>query len=274
MAEDNRDMNRRFTRAVTTLRAGAVFAVLLLLGCAGLPSQHAAPVLPVYTALPVQQRPSPNFGERRPNYVIIHHTASDDVEHALSTLTSPPTEVSAHYVIARDGRIFYLVDEMKRAWHAGDAYWGGNRDLNSSSIGIELDNNGNEPFAEPQIAALLGLLKDIKARRKIPAANFIGHGDIVPGRKVDPSRWFPWRRLAQQGYGLWCDPPYEAALPNTDDATLLAALGYEITRLPMASAAFKRRWAPDDDETTPLTDAQRGMLQCLIRKQQSGEEGL
>jgi N-acetylmuramoyl-L-alanine amidase len=176
-------------------------------------------------------------------------------------------------VIARDGRIVYLVDELKRAWHAGDAYWGGNRDLNSSSIGIELDNNGNEPFAEAQIAALLALLADLKTRWRIPAANFLGHGDIVPGRKVDPSGWFPWRRLAAQGFGLWCDPPLDAAPAGADDATLLAALGYEVTRLPLAVAAFKRHWFEEDD-IPALNDAQRGALQCLIRKQQSGEEGL
>lgn len=265
-------MNKRYDGLSKMLRTSAVAAMLLLAACAQLPSQ---PVLPLHTKLPVELRPSPNFGERRPNYVIIHHTASGDVQRALTTLTSRDAEVSAHFVIARDGRVFYLVDELKRAWHAGDAYWGGNRDLNSASIGVELDNNGNEPFAEPQIAALLALLADLKTRWRIPAANFLGHGDIVPGRKVDPSRWFPWRRLAERGFGVWCDPPFDTApAAGADDATLLAVLGYEVTRLPLAVAAFKRHWTPDDDEATPLTDAQRGMLQCLARKQQSGEEGL
>ncbi len=264
-------MSKRYIDLVSVLRTSAIAAALLLAACAQLPSQ---PALPLHTQLPVDLRPSPNFGERRLNYVIIHHTASGDAERALTTLTRREAEVSAHYVIARDGRVFYLVDELKRAWHAGDAYWGGNRDLNSSSIGIELDNSGNEPFAEPQVAALVALLADLKMRWRIPAANFLGHGDIVPGRKVDPSRWFPWRRLAERGFGVWCDPPFDAVAAGVDDAILLAAFGYEVTRLPLAVAAFKRHWAPDDDEATPLTDAQRGMLQCLARKQQSGEEGL
>lgn len=236
-------------------------AALLLSACAR---------LPVYTTLPVELRPSPNVGERRPNYVIIHHTTNDTAERALATLTNPAREVSAHYLIARDGRIIYLVDELKRAWHAGDSYWGGNRDLNSSSIGIELDNNGREPFAEPQIAALLALLGDLRARWNIPSANVLGHGDVAPGRKVDPSALFPWRRLAAAGFGLWCEPPYETASSAADDATLLAALGYDVSVSWSAVAAFKRHWAIED--TVPeLTAAQRDLLQCLLRKQQTGD---
>ena len=194
-------------------RAIVAAAALWLSGCAP---------LPLYTALPVEVRPSPNFGERRPNYVIIHHTTNNTVEQALVTLTSRMREVSAHYLIGRDGRIIYLVDEQKRAWHAGDSYWGGNRDLNSSSIGIELDNNGNEPFAEAQISVLIDLLRDLTGRWSIPPANVLGHGDIAPGRKVDPSALFPWRRLAEAGFGLWCEPPYAPAPAGADDAALLA----------------------------------------------------
>lgn len=225
--------------------------------------------MPVYTTLPVEVRPSPNVGERRPNYVIIHHTTNDTVERALATLTNPAREVSAHYLIARDGRIIYLVDELKRAWHAGDAYWGGNRDINSSSIGIELDNNGREPFADAQIIALLELLGDLKARWVIPTANFLGHGDVAPGRKVDPSALFPWRRLAAAGFGLWCEPPFDPVATGLDDATLLSAMGYDVSVPWSAVAAFKRRWAPQD-AAPELSEQQRGMLQCLIRKQQAG----
>ncbi|MGE0559280.1 MAG: N-acetylmuramoyl-L-alanine amidase [Burkholderiales bacterium] len=241
-------------------RLAAACAALLLAACGG---------LPLYTTLPVEVRPSPNFGERRPNFVVIHHTTNDAVEESLATLTSPLREVSAHYLIARDGRIYYLVDEKLRAWHAGDSYWGGNRDLNSSSIGIELDNNGREPFAEAQVAALLELLADLKARWNIPTANVLGHGDVAPGRKVDPSAFFPWRRLAAAGFGLWCDPPYEAVPDAIDDLTLLAALGYDVTVPWSAVAAFKRHFAAEEGEGA-LTAEQRGMLQCLVRKQQAG----
>ncbi|MEY4599298.1 MAG: hypothetical protein RLZZ445_2095 [Pseudomonadota bacterium] len=244
-----------------------------MISVAGLLALAACAPIPVYTSLPVEVRPSPNFGERRPAYVILHHTTNDSAEQALATLTSPFKQVSAHYLIGRDGRIIYLVDEQKRAWHAGDSYWGGNRDLNSSSVGIELDNNGNEPFAEAQISVLIDLLRDLTARWSIPPANVLGHGDIAPGRKVDPSAWFPWRRLAEAGFGLWCEPPYAPLPAGADDAVLLAGLGYDVTRLPAAVAAFKRHWAPED-ATPGLSDGQRALLQCLIGKQQSAGAGI
>lgn len=243
------------------LLQGGLWAVLLLLtACTG---------LPVYTTLPVELRPSPNFSERRPNFVIIHHTTNETAEQAIATLTNPLREVSAHYLIARDGRIIYLVDELKRAWHAGDTYWGGNRDLNSSSIGIELDNNGSEPFADVQIGALMALLADLKARWNIPAANVLGHGDVAPGRKVDPSALFPWQKLAAAGFGLWCDPPYDPVPELIDDLTLLETLGYDVTVPGSAVAAFKRHWAPDD-QAPALTQEQRGLVRCLLTKQRAG----
>src|SRR6185503_1127872 len=122
---------------------------LMFLAVAG-----CAPALPVRTTLPVEVRPSPNFGERRPAYVVLHHTSDSDAARAVATLTRPSSQVSAHYLVARDGRIVYMVDERLRAWHAGDSYWGGNRDINSASIGIEIDNDGREPYPEAQIAAL------------------------------------------------------------------------------------------------------------------------
>jgi len=232
---------------------------------AGFLALAACAPLPRYTSLPVETRPSPNFSERRPNYVILHHTTNDTAEQAITTLTSRMREVSAHYLIARDGRIIYLVDELKRAWHAGDSYWGGNRDLNSSSIGIELDNNGNEPYSDAQIEVLIELLRDLSARWSIPPANVLGHGDVAPGRKVDPSALFPWRRLAAAGFGLWCDPPYQPAPAGADDAMLLAALGYDVTRLPAAVAAFKRHWAVEDG-AEGLGEELRGVVACLIQK--------
>ncbi len=250
----------RWRNMAMVLRAGMAGVALLFSACAP---------LPLYTTLPVEARPSPNFRERRPNYVIIHHTSNDNAGQAVATLTNPVSQVSAHYLIARDGKIIYLVDEQKRAWHAGDSYWGGNRDLNSSSIGIELDNNGNEPFAEAQMTALLALLADLSSRWNIPAANVLGHGDVAPGRKVDPSGWFPWQRLAAAGFGLWCDPPFDAVPEDIDDAVLLAALGYDVSVPWAAVAAFKRHWSVEE-ETSVLSAEQRGLLQCLLRKQQGG----
>ncbi|MDQ1242473.1 MAG: N-acetylmuramoyl-L-alanine amidase, partial [Pseudomonadota bacterium] len=236
--------------ARTTSCARAAASRLLLLAL--LPLAACAP-LPQGPEVATRWQPSPNFDERRPNFVILHQTSNDDVEHALRTLTDPLKKVSAHYLIGRDGTVVQLVDERARAWHAGESWWGGLTDLNSASIGIELDNNGEEPFAEPQIAALLELLADLKARYRIPAANFLGHGDVAPGRKVDPSRHFPWLRLAQRGFGLWCESPPPA--PAGFDALLaLRALGYKVMRsgIPRDGAgdtalrAFRRHWAGDD----------------------------
>jgi N-acetylmuramoyl-L-alanine amidase len=221
------------------------------------------------TTLPVEKRPSPNFDGRRPSYVIIHHTGDNTADDALRTLTDPARHVSSHYLIARDGRILQLVDDLSRAWHAGDAYWGGLEDLNSASIGIELDNNGREPFPEALIASLLMLLRDLKERFDIPAANFIGHGDIAPGRKVDPGVLFPWRRLSLEGYGLWCDPPYPAAAAAIDTPLLLQAFGYNVMRPETASAAFKRHFVPDDP-TTQMSEKDRSILYCLVIKKSGG----
>ena len=159
------------------------------------------------SALTDEWIPSPNQGPRRPTMVVLHYTTNDDAATAIRTLTNPEREVSAHYLVGRDGRIVQLVDETRRAWHAGASFWAGNRDVNSASIGIELDNNGHEPFPERQIVALLALLGDLRERYAIPAENIVGHSDVALGRKVDPGPQFPWRMLATQGYGRWCDPP-------------------------------------------------------------------
>ncbi|QHL88819.1 N-acetylmuramoyl-L-alanine amidase [Nibribacter ruber] len=146
-----------------------------------------------------------NFSLRKPNYVVIHHTAQDSTAQTLKTFTLPRTQVSAHYVIGRDGKVYHMLNDYLRAWHGGSGRWGNNTDLNSSSIGIELDNNGTEPFQEAQIESLLQVLANLKKTHRIPTENFIGHSDIAPTRKNDPSRIFPWKRLAQAGYGVWYD---------------------------------------------------------------------
>jgi N-acetylmuramoyl-L-alanine amidase len=224
-----------------------------------------------FTVMPnikVEQRPAANFDQRRPNYVVLHHTSDNSAESALRTLTSASSGVSTHYLISRDGEVYYLVDETQRAWHAGESYWAGQHDLNSGSIGIELDNNGHEPFAEPQIVALLALLGDLKARYNLSASSFLGHGDIAPGRKVDPSVYFPWKRLVENGFGLWCDPPYPVVPPDLDSALLLQAFGYNTWNLNATIAAFKRRFVPDDPAPT-MTDKDRAILYCLVQQMQS-----
>lgn len=230
-------------------------AALLASACAPLPERIGHPSTWVS---------SPNFNDRRPAYVVLHHTTNDTAEQALRTLTDPLREVSAHYLIGRDGRIYQLVDERRRAWHAGQSRWGSDADLNSSSVGIELDNNGREPFPVEQIDALLRLLGDLKSRYRIPTENFLGHADVAPGRKVDPSAWFPWRQLAQQGFGLWCDPPSPPAPAGFDADLGLQALGYDLTRRDAAVHAFKLHYVQTAVDSI-ITPSDRDRLHCLLQ---------
>jgi N-acetylmuramoyl-L-alanine amidase len=157
---------------------------------------------------------SPNRNERRgyakPDCVILHYTGMPTGEAALALLRNPKAEVSSHYFIWEDGRIVQLVPEDRRAWHAGVSFWKGERDLNSASIGIEIVNPGHDggapPFAEPQIVAVISLLKDIVARRAIRPERILAHSDIAPARKIDPGEKFPWDRLNEAGLGLWVPP--------------------------------------------------------------------
>jgi N-acetylmuramoyl-L-alanine amidase len=208
---------------------------------------------------------SPNFDQRRPNLVILHQTSNDNVNTALATLTDPQRQVSAHYLIGRDGTLLQLVDEAARAWHAGESWWAGDTDLNSASIGIELDNTGQEPFAEAQIAVLMDLLAELQSRYRIPSANFLAHGDVAAGRKVDPSRLFPWRRLALRGFGLWCDMPAPAAPAGFDGMLGLAVLGYDISKPAAAREAFRRHFAGSEDDAE-LTPGEQGLAACLLQQ--------
>ena len=259
-----RELRAGALRMIGCMRIAASLVLLAILGaCAPLPQR---------AGIPSEWIPSPNHNERRPNFVIIHHTGSDDVDRSLRTLTRRHGSVSAHYLIGRDGTIRQLVDERARAWHAGQSYWGGDTDMNSASIGVEVDNDGNEPFSDAEIAALLALLQDVTTRNAIPRANILGHGDVAPGRKVDPSRHFPWRRLAERGFGLWCESNDAAAAPSTptadaqaeEEATLLLqAIGYDVRDHRAAIGAFRRHFRHDDSDT--LTADDLPLLRCLAR---------
>jgi N-acetylmuramoyl-L-alanine amidase len=236
---------------------------LLLAGCAG----HPRP--PEETTRTV---PSPNHNERRPNFVILHDTGNDNIEQPLKTLTDPERKVSAHYLIARDGMLYQLVDESRRAWHAGQSYWGGLTDLNSASIGIELDNTGEEPYADVQINRLIGLLKELQARHRIPASNVLGHGDIALRRKVDPGWQFPWARLALEGFGLWCRQPLATVDPLPDPALALQAIGYDLADPSAALMAFRRHYlgiATEDE----ATDEERRLMHCLVLEKRTKPAG-
>jgi N-acetylmuramoyl-L-alanine amidase len=180
-----------------------------------------------------------NFNMRKPNFVVIHHTAQDSCGQTLRTFTMTKTQVSAHYVICKDGTIHQMLNDYLRAWHAGASRWGNLTDLNSASIGIELDNNGSEPFTEAQIGSLMQLLKKLKQRHSIPAANFIGHADIAPTRKNDPNAFFPWQKLAQQGFGRWYDTTGIVLPAYFNAVQALRLVGYDVRDTSAAIRAFK-----------------------------------
>ena len=162
-----------------------------------------------------EDAPSPNFDARRglPDMLVLHYTGMQTGEAALARLRDPDAKVSAHYLVEEDGRIFALVPEERRAWHAGRGVWQGETDINAVSIGIEVVNPGHEfgyrAFPDAQIEAVIALTADIRSRWSITDARIIAHSDMAPDRKEDPGELFPWKRLAQAGHGLWFEPAAE-----------------------------------------------------------------
>jgi len=209
-----------------------------------------------------------NFGMRKPNFVIIHHTAEASCPQTLQTFTIPRSQVSAHYVICKDGTVHHMLNDYLRAWQAGRSSWGNDKDLNSSSIGIELDNNGYESFPPAQINSLLTVLDTLKSKYAIPTANFIGHSDIAPTRKKDPNVNFPWHLLAQQGYGLWYGDTSMIIVPqNFNDLQALRIIGYSVKDTSAAIVAFKRHFETQDSSNI-LTNGDKKILYDLMEKYQ------
>lgn len=207
-----------------------------------------------------------NFGLRKPNAVIIHHTAQKSCEQTLKTFTTPKTQVSSHYVICEDGTLHQMLNDYLRAWHAGTGKWSGQSDINSSSIGIEIDNDGTESFTEAQLNCLLGLLTKLKKTYGIATANFIGHAEIAPTRKVDPSVNFPWQRLAENGFGHWYDDTTGLQLPADFNSTYaLRIIGYDISNVSAATAAFRRHFLTINKEGE-FTEPEKKVLYAVMRK--------
>jgi N-acetylmuramoyl-L-alanine amidase len=192
--------------------------------------------------------------------LVLHYTAMVDAPAAAARLTDPRAEVSSHYLVDRAGGILALVPEERRAWHAGESSWQGQKDLNSRSIGIEIDHpgheGGNPPFPDAQIEAVIGLCRGILARWPIPPDRVLAHSDIAPARKQDPGERFPWDRLHREGVGHWVEP---ADLADPDGARedaravqgLLRNYGYGIeptgvfdARTAAVLAAFQRHFRP------------------------------
>jgi len=208
-----------------------------------------------------------NLSMRRPNFVIIHHTAQNSCEQTLQTFTLPRTQVSSHYVICRNGTVYHMLNDLLRGHHAGVSKWGNTTDLNSSSIGIELDNNGFETFSEAQVNSLLILLDRLKKAYSIPSSNFIGHGDIAPTRKNDPNWRFPWKLLAEKGFGFWFDDATNVELPaNFNHLQALRIVGYDLKDTNAAIVGFKRHWL--QDTTRGLNTDQLKVLYQLSKKYQ------
>ena len=223
--------------------------------------------------------PSPNFDERTlpVTIIVLHYTGMQDAASAIARLTNAEAKVSSHYLIAEDGQIVRLVDESKRAWHAGKSYWRGITDLNSASIGIEIVNPGHEfgyrPFPIAQIDALIPLMQQITLRYKITRGNVVGHSDIAPARKEDPGELFPWERLARLRLAL-PSPTKNLMDPHWTDGGFLLALerfGYDVADPLAAIRAFQRRFRPTNLDG--IIDGEcRAKLLALLLPRPMGDE--
>ncbi len=215
-------------------------------------------------------RPSPNFEERKngakPQFLVLHYTGMENAESAEQLLCSPEAKVSAHYVVEEDGKVVQLVQEAFRAWHAGESFWRGITDVNSSSIGIEIVNGGpllNFPdYPEKQIISVIKLCQSIISRYSIEPRNVLAHSDIAPHRKTDPGEKFPWETLFKAGVGHFVRPAPiaggrfmnigESGRPVEAFQSMLALYGYgiEITgsfdeRTRLVTQAFQRHFRPE-----------------------------
>ena len=228
---------------------------VLLAACA-----HSGPRNPLATWVP-----SKNFDERRPVVIVLHYTEQDSVEQSLDTLRSRNSggRVSSHYLLGKDGKIYQLVSDAKRAWHAGAGSWGAITDVNTASIGIEIDNDGKSPFPDAQIDSLIVLLRDLTTRLRIPPTQIIGHSDLAPTRKIDPGPMFPWKRLHDAGFGLWPADATQDPPAGFDPWLALQAIGYSTDNRADTVRAFHHRFR--GMEGTELDAQDLRILHALTR---------
>lgn len=230
---------------------------------------------------------SPNFNDRvgydAPNMIVLHYTGMESTKAALERLCDPKSEVSAHYLIDEKGKMHELVSPNNRAWHAGVSYWGGEADINSASIGIEISNCGHDfgytHFPEKQISVVTKLCKKLMAEYAISPARILGHSDIAPARKIDPGHLFPWESLARENVGLWPAPEemdYQAGedlvVNHNDFHELLCAYGYnpqldfEDVVVEYHRHFYADKFTAEDDRPVEIDVASCAKLLSLIRK--------
>lgn len=223
---------------------------------------------------------SPNFNARRKggvSHLILHYTGMQSAAGAIARLRDPAAEVSAHYIVEENGRTTQLVDERERAWHAGQSFWAGEDDINSTSIGIEIVNPGHEfgyvPFPKKQIKAVIKLCRGILTRNPgIPAFNVLAHSDIAPARKMDPGELFPWRELATEGVGIY--PPTQMNIDPLPFNIIqvvdrLGAYGYDTSQMPdVIITAFQRHFRPENITGEWDDDCQQRLTWLLEQKHQ------
>ncbi|MGE4430570.1 MAG: N-acetylmuramoyl-L-alanine amidase [Sphingobium sp.] len=226
--------------------------------------------------IPVIERLSPNFDERKLpiTMLVLHYTGMPDAQSAIDWLANPESRVSAHYLVTEDGQVVHMVQEEKRAWHAGQSYWRGISDINSASIGIEIVNPGHEwgyrPFPQAQIEALIPLVHDIVTRHGITRGNIVGHSDVAPDRKQDPGEFFPWATLARLRLAL-PRPTKFLMDPLWSDGAFLLALerfGYDIKEPEAAVRAFQRRFRPEMIDGVIDGECRAILLALLLPKPQ------
>jgi N-acetyl-anhydromuramyl-L-alanine amidase AmpD len=241
-------------------RALLLMLLALLAACAPLPPRN-----PLATWVP-----SPNHDIRRPVLIVLHFTNQHSAQESLDTLRTKNSggPVSSHYLIGADGHIYQLVSDQLRAWHGGPGHWGTITDINSASIGIELDNDGATPFAQPQIDSLLRLLADLTDRLHNPRTQIVGLEDFAPTRKDDPGPLFPWQQLAAAGFGLWpqgelIDPP-----AGFDPWMALGLVGYPLEDRPAAVRAFHNHYRGTGGDALDAQD-----LRILYNLAQAIERG-
>lgn len=239
--------------------------------------------------------PSVNCGQRldgrMPDMILLHYTGMLDAQAAVQRLCSQDSKVSSHYVAFEDGRIIQCVPESERAWHAGAAYWAGETDINSCSIGIEMANPGHEfgypDFPSRQIAAVIALCRGIIARRGIRPDRILAHSDVAPARKQDPGEKFPWRLLSDSAVGLWVAPapldedPAPLSVGASGDAVRelqenLAAYGYGVavtgdydTNTRDVVTAFQRHFRPARVDGQADVSTRRTLAALLAKRHET-----